>query len=55
LCDRIGVIHKGRMVAQGTIDSLRAGSELGESLETVFLRIVGAGDAAGSQLEWLGG
>jgi ABC-2 type transport system ATP-binding protein len=55
LCDRIGVIHKGRMVAQGTIDSLRAGGALGESLETVFLRIVGAGEAAGSHLEWLGG
>jgi ABC-2 type transport system ATP-binding protein len=55
LCDRIGVIHKGRLVAQGPIDSLHAGGELGESLETVFLRVVGAGDIAASQLDWLGG
>jgi ABC-2 type transport system ATP-binding protein len=55
LCDRIGVIHKGRLVAQGPIDSLHAGGELGESLETVFLRVVGAGEAAASQLDWLGG
>src|SRR4029453_3654726 len=55
LCDHIGVIHKGRMVAQGTIGSLREGPELGESLETVFLRVVGAGEAAASHLDWLGG
>jgi ABC-2 type transport system ATP-binding protein len=55
LCDRIGVIHKGRLVAQGPMDSLHAGGELGESLETVFLRVVGAGEAAASQLDWLGG
>jgi ABC-2 type transport system ATP-binding protein len=55
LCDRIGVIHKGRLVAQGPMGSLHAGGELGESLETVFLRVVGAGEAAASQLDWLGG
>jgi hypothetical protein len=37
------------------MDSLHAGGELGESLETVFLRVVGAGEAAASQLDWLGG
>jgi ABC-2 type transport system ATP-binding protein len=54
LCDHIGVIHKGRLVAQGPIDSLRSGAATGETLETVFLRVVGATDAAPSRLDWLG-
>jgi hypothetical protein len=48
------VIHKGRLVAQGPIDSLRSGAATGETLETVFLRVVGATDAAPSRLDWLG-
>ena len=55
LCDRIGVIHRGRLVAQGPIDSLRSAGEVGESLESVFLRVVGANEAAASHLDWLGG
>jgi len=55
LCDRIGVIHRGRLVAQGPIDSLRPGGGVGESLESVFLRVVGASEAAASHLDWLGG
>lgn len=38
LCDRVGVIVNGRMVACGTLDELRAGG--GESLESVFLELV---------------
>ena len=54
LSTHIGVIHKGRLVAQGPIDSLRAGAGVGETLETIFLRAVGATDTAPSQLDWLG-
>src|SRR5262245_476115 len=54
LCDHIGVIHKGRMVVQGPIASVRAGASSGESLETMFLRVVGAAEVATSRLDWLG-
>jgi ABC-2 type transport system ATP-binding protein len=55
LCDHIGVIHEGRLVAQGPIDALRAAAAGGETLETLFLRLVGAGEAAASHLDWLRG
>ena len=54
LCDHIGVIHKGRMVAQGTIEDLRAGIS-GQTLEEAFLKIVGATEGPGSKLDWLSG
>jgi ABC-2 type transport system ATP-binding protein len=54
LSTHIGVIHKGRLVAQGSIDSLRSQAAAGETLETIFLRAVGATDGAPSQLHWLG-
>jgi ABC-2 type transport system ATP-binding protein len=39
LCDRISVIHKGRIVATGTVDELRAqaGSAHDHGLEEIFL------------------
>jgi sodium transport system ATP-binding protein len=41
LCDRIVVIAKGRVVAEGTADELRA--QTGESnLEDAFVRIIGS-------------
>jgi ABC-2 type transport system ATP-binding protein len=55
LCDHIGVIHKGRLVAQGPIDALRSGAAGGETLETMFLRLVGATESTTSHLDWLGG
>jgi ABC-2 type transport system ATP-binding protein len=55
LCDHIGVIHKGRLVAQGPIDALRSGATGGETLEAMFLRVVGATETAASHLDWLGG
>ncbi len=55
LCDHIGVIHKGRLVAQGPIEELRAQASGGESLEAMFLRLVGAGEGAGAHLAWLSG
>jgi len=40
LCDRIGIINKGKMVGIGTIDELRAQSDkVGARLEDVFLRL----------------
>jgi len=55
LCDHIGVIHKGRLVAQGEIGALRAATAGGESLEAMFLRLVGATDGASAHLDWLSG
>jgi ABC-2 type transport system ATP-binding protein len=49
LCDRVAIIHQGRIAADGTLEELRAGSE---SLEDVFVRAVGA-DRAFERLEWL--
>ena len=36
LCDRIAIIHHGRLVARGTMEELKA-SAAGQSLETIFL------------------
>ncbi len=38
LCDRVGIIIKGKLVACGTLDELRA--EKSESLENIFMGIV---------------
>lgn len=38
LCDRIGIINEGRLIAIGTIDELRRG-EHAESLENIFLEL----------------
>lgn len=54
LCDHIGIIHKGRMVAQGTLADLRTGAATGQSLEEMFLSIVGATHGSAPALEWLG-
>ena len=43
LCDKIGIIHDGKLCAEGTLDELRARS--GEhDLEEVFVKITGAED-----------
>ncbi len=40
VCDRIGVISEGRLVALGTMDELRsAGGGVGIDLEAIFLRL----------------
>ena len=38
LCDRIGIIFKGKLVAVGTLEELRSG-EKGASLEHIFLEL----------------
>lgn len=49
LCDRVAIIHDGKIVVEGTMDELRSGSE---TLEDVFVRVVGA-EQAFERLEWL--
>jgi ABC-2 type transport system ATP-binding protein len=41
LCDRIGIIHKGKLVACGTMEELKAidRTEAGQSLEEIFLEL----------------
>jgi len=38
LCDRIGIINKGRLIAIGTLDELRHGDQA-DSLESIFLEL----------------
>ncbi len=49
LCDRVAIIHEGRLVMDASMAEMRGGSE---TLEDVFVRVVGA--ARGSEsLDWL--
>ena len=69
LCTHVGIIHRGRLVAQGSLEELRAGVEAraadlpavagaspGEklTLEQIFLLIVGGSRPNGQELSWLG-
>src|SRR5579864_7427573 len=69
LCSHVGIIHQGRLVAQGSLEELRAGVEAqtpaasgngaGPSsekltLEQLFLRIVGGTHRTERELSWLG-
>src|SRR5438093_9743877 len=49
LCDRVAIINHGKIVTCGALADLRAA---GESLEDVFVRVVGA-DRAFARLDWL--
>ena len=42
LCDRIGLLHRGRLLAEGTPAALRAAADDAPSLEEAFLRLVAA-------------
>ena len=44
LCDEVGVVHDGRLVASGTLDEIRRLRQMGADarLEDVFLQVVGA-------------
>ncbi|HET7217771.1 MAG TPA: ABC transporter ATP-binding protein [Vicinamibacterales bacterium] len=53
LSTHIGVIAKGRLVAQGTIEALRAGSAGGTTLEELFIRLVGGDTRASVALDWI--
>ena len=43
ICDRVGIIDRGRLVAVGTIDELRKTAD--QTLEQLFLQVTGAADA----------
>ena len=57
LCSHVAIIHKGRLVAQGSLEELRAGIAGDEgsktTLEQIFLSIVGQDGAERPQLEEL--
>lgn len=63
LCSHVAIIHQGRLVANGSIEDLRAGvastlpgAEASQrlTLEEIFLSIVGAGGGESAQeLSWL--
>jgi ABC-2 type transport system ATP-binding protein len=46
MCDRIGIIDKGRLVAVGTMDELRALGKGERSLEDIFLSLTGGAEEA---------
>lgn len=49
LCDRVAIIHEGKVVLEGLMSDLRSGAE---TLEDVFVRVVG-GVRASEALDWL--
>jgi ABC-2 type transport system ATP-binding protein len=55
LCDEVAVIDRGHIVAQGSLDEIRAQRALGgdASLEDVFLKLVEA-DVRREDLSWIG-
>lgn len=53
LCDHIGVIHRGRLIAQGPVSELREGAGNHASLEELFLDLVGAEESERPALDWL--
>ena len=67
LCSHVGIIHRGKLVAQGSLEELRAGVQAHRSpdspnapagetltLEEIFLRIVGGSRITDQELSWLG-
>jgi ABC-2 type transport system ATP-binding protein len=67
LCSHVAIISQGRLVAQGSLEELRAGvaadtpagdgaQASGEklTLEQLFLRIVGGEHRTEQELSWLG-
>src|SRR5687768_12420773 len=53
LSTHIGVIAKGRMVAQGRIEDLRAGGAAGQTLEELFIGLVGGEPVSQAALDWI--
>jgi ABC-2 type transport system ATP-binding protein len=44
LCDKIGIINEGKMVAEGTMEQLRIQAKGEKSLEEIFLELTGGPD-----------
>lgn len=57
LCSHVAIIDRGRLVAQGSLEELRAGVH-GEqkqmTLEEIFLSVVGTAERPERELSWLG-
>jgi ABC-2 type transport system ATP-binding protein len=55
LCDEVAIIDRGRLIAQGTLDQIRAQREVAQdaSLEDVFLKLVSA-QVRREDLSWIG-
>jgi ABC-2 type transport system ATP-binding protein len=55
LCTRVAVIHRGRLLAAGSVAELASGAGLpaGTPLEEIFVRLVGERERGG--LSWIGG
>ncbi len=45
LCDRVGIIKGGRLIAVGTLEELRSAGRADASLESIFLELTEGGDA----------
>lgn len=52
LCERLAIIHEGKLVLEGTMAELREGGSSADTLEEIFVRTVG-GEANPERLEWL--
>jgi ABC-2 type transport system ATP-binding protein len=47
MCDRVGIINRGELIAVGTMDELRSTDSSGQaSLEDIFLSLTGGADVA---------
>jgi ABC-2 type transport system ATP-binding protein len=55
LCDQVAIIDRGKIVAQGSLEEIRAHRAVGRdaSLEDVFLKLVAA-DVKREDLSWIG-
>ena len=53
LCDEVGVIHRGRLVAQGSLDGVVGAVPGAASLTDAFVRLVGEGRGATRALSFL--
>ena len=54
MCDRIGIINEGKLIAEGTMDQLRVQAKGQSSLEEIFLSLTGGPDMQ-KIAEFLGG
>jgi ABC-2 type transport system ATP-binding protein len=50
LCDRVAILHEGRLLLESGMEELRGG---GETLESIFVRTIGGARENAGALEWL--
>jgi len=53
LCDQVGVIHRGRLIAQGTLQGVLAAVPGAQSLSDAFVALVGEGRGGTRRLSFL--